>query len=77
MCGSGFSVSKRRRFAIGCGALRFFAGAAESESMRTLILMRHAKAVRAHEADSDEARGLTGRGRREAPLPVRRLRMKG
>lgn len=34
--------------------------------MRTLILMRHAKAVRAHEADSDEARGLTGRGRREA-----------
>ncbi|MEZ6023690.1 MAG: histidine phosphatase family protein [Hyphomonadaceae bacterium] len=36
--------------------------------MRTLILMRHAKAVRAHEADSDEARGLTGRGRREAAL---------
>jgi phosphohistidine phosphatase len=34
--------------------------------MRTLILFRHAKAVRAHEADSDEARGLTGRGRREA-----------
>ena len=34
--------------------------------MRTLILMRHAKAVRAHEADSDEARGLTGRGRRDA-----------
>ncbi|MGD9967828.1 MAG: histidine phosphatase family protein [Hyphomonadaceae bacterium] len=34
--------------------------------MRTLILMRHAKAVRAHEADSDEARGLTGRGRRNA-----------
>lgn len=34
--------------------------------MQTLILMRHAKAVRAHEADSDEARGLTGRGRREA-----------
>lgn len=34
--------------------------------MRTLILLRHAKAVRAHEADSDEARGLTGRGRREA-----------
>jgi phosphohistidine phosphatase len=28
--------------------------------------MRHAKAVRAHEADSDKARGLTGRGRREA-----------
>ncbi len=34
--------------------------------MRTLILMRHAKAVRAHEADSDEGRGLTGRGRRDA-----------
>jgi len=36
--------------------------------MRTLILLRHAKAVRAHEAESDEARGLTGRGRREAAL---------
>jgi phosphohistidine phosphatase len=36
--------------------------------MRTLILFRHAKAVRAHEADSDETRGLTGRGRREAAL---------
>jgi len=36
--------------------------------MRTLILFRHAKAVRAHEAPSDEARGLTGRGRREAAL---------
>ncbi len=36
--------------------------------MRTLILLRHAKAVRAHEAPSDEARGLTGRGRREAAL---------
>lgn len=34
--------------------------------MRTLILLRHAKAVRAHEAPSDEARVLTGRGRREA-----------
>jgi len=34
--------------------------------MRTLILMRHAKAVRAHEADSDEKRGLAGRGRRES-----------
>lgn len=34
--------------------------------MRTLILMRHAKAVRPHEADSDKARGLTGRGRRES-----------
>ena len=34
--------------------------------MRTLILLRHAKAVRAHEAPSDEERGLTPRGRREA-----------
>jgi phosphohistidine phosphatase len=34
--------------------------------MRTIVLFRHAKAVRAHEADSDEARGLTGRGRRDA-----------
>lgn len=36
--------------------------------MRTLILFRHAKAVRAHEAESDKARVLTGRGRREAVL---------
>lgn len=34
--------------------------------MRTLILFRHAKAVRPHEAENDRARGLTGRGRREA-----------
>ncbi|MEJ0059870.1 MAG: histidine phosphatase family protein [Terricaulis sp.] len=34
--------------------------------MRTLILMRHAKAVKGTEAPSDEARGLTGRGRRDA-----------
>jgi phosphohistidine phosphatase len=36
--------------------------------MRSLILFRHAKAVRPHEAESDKARGLTGRGRREAAL---------
>jgi phosphohistidine phosphatase len=36
--------------------------------MRTLILLRHAKAERANEAASDEARALTGRGRREAAL---------
>ena len=36
--------------------------------MRTLILLRHAKAVRAHEAPDDKSRGLTGRGRREAGL---------
>ncbi|MES1199366.1 MAG: histidine phosphatase family protein [Pseudomonadota bacterium] len=34
--------------------------------MRTLILLRHAKAVRAHEAPNDEARGLTARGERDA-----------
>lgn len=34
--------------------------------MRSLILMRHAKAVRAHEAESDKARQLTGRGRRDS-----------
>jgi phosphohistidine phosphatase len=34
--------------------------------MRTLILFRHAKAVRAHEAPDDKSRPLTGRGRREA-----------
>ena len=36
--------------------------------MRTLILLRHAKAVRAHEAPDDRSRALTGRGRREAAL---------
>jgi phosphohistidine phosphatase len=36
--------------------------------MRTLILMRHAKAVRANDADSDEARGLTSRGERDAMM---------
>lgn len=34
--------------------------------MRTLILLRHAKAARAHEALDDKSRALTGRGRREA-----------
>lgn len=34
--------------------------------MRTLILLRHAKAVRAHDAPSDRERGLTERGRRDA-----------
>jgi phosphohistidine phosphatase len=45
--------------------------------MRTLILMRHAKAVRAHEADSDEARGLTGRGRRDAAAAGEAMRAAG
>jgi phosphohistidine phosphatase len=34
--------------------------------MGLLILMRHAKAVRDHEAPSDRARGLTGRGRNDS-----------
>ncbi len=34
--------------------------------MRTLILMRHAKAVKGSEAPSDEARPLAPRGRRDA-----------
>lgn len=34
--------------------------------MHTLILLRHGKAVREHEAPSDRARTLTGRGRKEA-----------
>lgn len=34
--------------------------------MQSLILLRHAKAVRPHEAPNDRARGLTDRGRREA-----------
>lgn len=36
--------------------------------MDVLILMRHGKAVRDHEAPSDRARGLTPRGAREAML---------
>ena len=36
--------------------------------MDVLILMRHGKAVRDHEAPSDRARGLTARGAREAML---------
>jgi phosphohistidine phosphatase len=34
--------------------------------MRTLILMRHAKAVRGHEAPSDRERALAPRGRKDA-----------
>lgn len=41
--------------------------------MRTLILMRHGKAVRDHEAESDEARGLTDRGRSDAAEAGRRI----
>ena len=39
---------------------------ASTEAMRTLILMRHAKAVKAHEAPSDKERALAPRGRRDA-----------
>jgi phosphohistidine phosphatase len=39
---------------------------ANHKPMQTLILMRHAKAVRDHEAPTDRARGLTERGRRDA-----------
>lgn len=45
--------------------------------MPVLILMRHAKAVREHEAASDRARGLTGRGRRDAEEAGRTLRLQG
>lgn len=45
--------------------------------MRTLILMRHAKAARAHEAPSDEARALAGRGRRDAAAGGAALRQAG
>jgi phosphohistidine phosphatase len=38
----------------------------QNSDMRTLILLRHSKAVKAAEAPSDEARGLTVRGRRDA-----------
>jgi phosphohistidine phosphatase len=34
--------------------------------MTTLILMRHSKAVREHEAPTDKERGLTERGKRDA-----------
>ncbi|MEQ1618871.1 MAG: histidine phosphatase family protein [Terricaulis sp.] len=45
--------------------------------MRTLTLFRHAKAERAHEAPSDEARGLTGRGRRDAEAAGEAMRAEG
>ncbi|KAF0173550.1 MAG: histidine phosphatase family protein [Hyphomonadaceae bacterium] len=45
--------------------------------MPTLILMRHAKAVRDNEAPSDRARGLTQRGRREAAEAAAAMRDQG
>jgi len=45
--------------------------------MPVFILMRHAKAVRDHEAASDRARGLTARGRREALLAAGAMREQG
>jgi phosphohistidine phosphatase len=41
--------------------------------MHTLILQRHAKAVRDHEAPSDRARALTERGREDAAEAGRQL----
>lgn len=45
--------------------------------MRTLILMRHSKAVKHSEAPSDEARELAPRGRREASAAGRSLLQQG
>lgn len=45
--------------------------------MKTLILLRHAKAVREHEAPSDRARRLTGRGRRDAAAAGQALKDAG
>ena len=42
------------------------AGARQIAPMETLILMRHGKAVREHEAPTDRARALTERGRADA-----------
>jgi len=41
--------------------------------MGLLVLLRHAKAVRDHEAESDRARELTPRGRRDAAAAGRAL----
>jgi phosphohistidine phosphatase len=41
-------------------------GEGQKAFMRTLILLRHAKAVKGSEAPSDEARELAARGRRDA-----------
>lgn len=45
--------------------------------MSTLILMRHAKAVAPEEAESDAARRLSPRGRRDAARAARRLAKAG
>lgn len=45
--------------------------------MLRLILLRHAKAVREHEAPSDHARTLTGRGRDDAAAASKALRALG
>jgi len=42
------------------------AAQAKLAAMRTLILLRHAKAARVHEAPNDKDRELTARGRRDA-----------
>jgi phosphohistidine phosphatase len=64
------SRRKARRIASGGRGMH-------TTDMPTLILMRHAKAVREHEAASDRARGLTGRGRREAGDAVEAMRVQG
>jgi len=45
--------------------------------MRTLILMRHAKAVRLNEAENDKTRGLTGRGERDSAAAGRAIEEAG
>lgn len=45
--------------------------------MALIILMRHAKAVRDHEAPSDEARGLKDRGRSDAQAAAREILRQG
>lgn len=45
--------------------------------MKTLILMRHAKAVRQWQAEDDRERGLTDRGRDEASLTAGALAARG
>jgi phosphohistidine phosphatase len=45
--------------------------------MRQLILLRHAKAVAADEADDDFERGLASRGREDAPVVAAALAAEG
>jgi phosphohistidine phosphatase len=56
---------RRNHFDAACWRIRAAHGKLGA-AMRTLILFRHAKAVRAHEAPDDQSRALTARGRRDA-----------